>query len=74
MVLSTQRQIGMSGPQPIGMGDVLAYCEFEGIRHPDDRDDFLHHVQKMDLVFLADWKARNPSPKKGSHDKPRLGG
>lgn len=72
MILSTARQIGMSGPQPINMTDLNSYCEFEGIRHPEEREELRHHIQKLDLHFLADYRARNPS--KGSGKPERLGG
>lgn len=61
MVLSSSRQIGMSGPQPIQMTEVLSYCEYQDLRDRDEREEFLHHVQKMDLVFMADYRARNPN-------------
>jgi hypothetical protein len=69
MVLSVSRQIGMSGPQPITMSDVLAYCDFEQVRHPDDREEFLHHIQKLDQLYMADWRARNPTKPSGSSGK-----
>lgn len=76
MVLSTARQLGMSGPQPILLTEIHSYCEYERIYDDDARDDFLHHVQKLDLVFLADFRARNPgSPSRGAGGKPpHLGG
>lgn len=61
MVLSTARQYGMSAPHPISMTDINSYCEFERISDPDEREEFLHHIAKMDLVFLADWRAKNPT-------------
>jgi len=61
MLLTSSRQYGMSSPQPIQMGEILAYCELTRMDDPDERDDFLHHVQAMDRVFLADFRARNPS-------------
>lgn len=64
MVLSTCRQYGMSSPQPISMGEIHAYCQFNGIYSPDEREEFLHHITKLDLVFLADWRVKNPSGKK----------
>lgn len=61
MVLSTSRQIGMSGPQPISLTDINSYCEFQGLADPEDRVEFLFHVQKLDVVFMQEWKARHPS-------------
>jgi hypothetical protein len=70
MVLSSLRQVGMSGPQPLAMSDILSYAKYERIDDPEERVEFLHHVQKLDLVFRADWRARNPTtPGKGSPGK-----
>ena len=60
MVLSTSRQNGMSGPQPISITDIHSYMLIEGIYDRDDRELLLHHVQHMDNVFKADYIARNP--------------
>lgn len=62
MVLTNSRQFGMSSPQPIQMSEVLAYATYSGYYHPEDRELLLHHVQKLDQVFQADFRARNPNP------------
>jgi hypothetical protein len=59
MVLTASRQVGMSSPQPIMVSEVLAYCKFAGIFDPEEREEFLHHVQSLDRVFQADFIARN---------------
>jgi hypothetical protein len=72
MCLSMSRQYGMSSPQRISMSEVNAYCEFKELFDPDDRDDFLYHVQKLDSVFMKDWLAKNPTKGKGGKPE-RLG-
>jgi hypothetical protein len=79
MVLSTCRQYGMSAPQPIPLSEILAYCEYHQIDDVDERDEFLYHVQKLDLVLQADFRAKNPpSPGRSGPGRggppPRLGG
>lgn len=64
MVLSTCRQYGMSSPQPVSMGEIHSYCQYNGIFAPDEREDFLYHISKLDLLFLADWRVRNNTGKK----------
>jgi hypothetical protein len=61
MCLSTSRQYGMSAPQPISLSDIHAYCSFRGITDADDRDDFLYHVQKLDSVFIQEWRKNHPT-------------
>lgn len=66
MILTASRQVGMSSPQPIQFSEIKAYCEFAELRDQEDREAFVHHIQKMDEVFQADFRARNPStPTKG---------
>lgn len=73
MVLSVARQVGMSSPQPITMTDIQSFADYQGIWDPADRDDFLHHVQHLDMVFLADFRAKNPTPAAGGPPG-RMGG
>jgi hypothetical protein len=75
MFLTSSRQFGMASPQPILISEIVAYCELMGINDPDEREEFLHHVQKMDLVFQADFRARNPSSSSSSRGgvPPHLG-
>ena len=66
MFLSGSRQMGFNGPQPISIPEVLAYSEFRGIHDMDEREELLHHIQRLDQVFLSDYyqkKAKSP-PKK----------
>lgn len=52
--LSSSRQMGFNGPQPISLTEILAYAEFRGIHSPDEREELLHHVQKLDSQYLQD--------------------
>lgn len=61
--LSTSRQLGFSGPQPLSISEVLAYADFRGIHNLDEREELLHHVQALDQIFMADFNARNPKKK-----------
>lgn len=76
MCLSLSRQYGMGAPQPVSMSDVLAYCEFFHIYDPADREDFLYHVQRMDAVFMKDFKEKNKNTNKTppGQQPQRLGG
>lgn len=62
MVLSAARQVGMSSPQPIPVSELFAYCRYNQIYDVVDREELLHHVQKLDMVYLSDYRARNPAP------------
>ena len=66
MVLTCARQTGYSSLQPIPISEVLAYCQYAGISDPDDREHFMHHVQKLDQYTLANFRANSaPTPPKG---------
>lgn len=73
MVLSTQRQYGMSSPQPVSMADIHAYVEYHEIRETEDREDFLYFITQMDLAFIADWRVKNPAGKKPGKGAPQSG-
>jgi hypothetical protein len=42
----------MGGPQPISMGDIMAYCAMGAIAEPSDRMLLLRLVQAMDAEFM----------------------
>lgn len=42
----------MNGPQPLGIGDVMAYCAMAAIADPSDRMLLLRLVQAMDGEYL----------------------
>lgn len=65
MVLSTSRQNGMSGPQPISISDIHSFMLIQDVNDMEDRELLLHHVQHMDNVFRADHIARNPPKTSG---------
>ena len=72
MVLSSARQLGMNGPQPLSIADIHAFCLFQDIRNRDEREEFLYHMQEMDRAFLAYHASKNPTPK--GTKPPTLGG
>lgn len=62
--LSSGRQMGFNGPQPIALSEILAYAEFRAITCPDEREELLHHVQKLDAVYLSDALAKSKAASK----------
>lgn len=56
--LTGGRQIGFNGPQPIALAEVLAFCEFRGIYDPDEREELLYHIQRLDALYLGDYHAK----------------
>jgi hypothetical protein len=53
---------GMSGqpvPEPLTIGEVLAYCEFFGYRDYSFRERLLTLVQSLDLTWREAWHAQN---------------
>jgi hypothetical protein len=68
MMLSSTRQQGMGGPQPISLTELLAYCQYHAIQDSEEREEILHLVQHLDRVFLAHYaeksksKANKPPP------------
>jgi hypothetical protein len=67
MFLSSSRQMGFAGPQPISLAEVLAYSDFRGIEDADERDELLHHVQRLDQIYLADHAAKAKSKSAAPH-------
>ena len=49
--LSRCRLTNQTGPQPIQMSEVAAYCGLASIERPDDIDDILFFVTELDLVW-----------------------
>lgn len=56
--LTGGRQMGFNGPQPIALAEVLAYAEFRGIQCPDEREELLYHVQRLDALYLSDYHTK----------------
>jgi hypothetical protein len=52
--LSASRTATMSGPGPIPISEVLAYCELLAINDTQDRADFLGIIKSLDTVFLEE--------------------
>lgn len=51
-ILSRCRLTNQTGPQPIQVSEVDAYCDLTGIEHPNDLDDLLFFVTELDIVWL----------------------
>lgn len=64
LTLSSARQLGFNGPQPISLSELLAFLQYRGIEDPEDREEFVTLVQSLDQVFMADaiakQKAKDP--------------
>ena len=56
--LSSARQIGFSGPQPLTLSEMLAYADYRGINAVDEREELLVLVQHLDRVFMNDYTAK----------------
>ena len=50
--LSDGRTQGVSGSDPIRLGDMIDYLDFQEITGPDDRKDFVWFIRRMDRVLL----------------------
>ena len=50
-ILDKGRQWGYSGPQPILVSEIEAYCRLKEIV---DRSDLVKYIQQMDGVYLKD--------------------
>lgn len=53
-VLSRTRVVNQTGPQPITLLELDAYCSFEGIFDESERRELLHHVTLLDIEWLRD--------------------
>jgi hypothetical protein len=63
--LSASRQMGMSSYQPLEMEAITSYAVFLRIREQEDREDFLHYIQFLDGIFMAEVaKKAKTAPKK----------
>lgn len=52
--LSASRSVTMSGPGPIPVSEVLAYCQLYGIDDVQDRADLLAVIRTLDGFFLEE--------------------
>lgn len=57
--LDQSRTMSMSGPNPITLGEVSAFCWLTGIASADDKSKYLRITQKLDQVFLKHWADNN---------------
>lgn len=51
--------MNMSGPNPLSIAEVSAFCILMGIASRDDRVKYLRITQKLDQVFLNHWHENN---------------
>jgi hypothetical protein len=49
------RNVGMNGPLPITIDQLLSYCIMTGIRSSDDRDALLHFITLLDSIWLKNY-------------------
>ena len=49
------RNVGMNGPVPITITQILSYCILTGIRSPDDRDYLFHLIALLDPIWLGNY-------------------
>lgn len=63
--LNYRRGIGMSGPVPITMEAIEAYCRFRYISSPYDRDRFLIYIRALD----QEWMSAHYSKQQAQADK-----
>ncbi|TFH65747.1 MAG: hypothetical protein E4G91_01320 [Candidatus Zixiibacteriota bacterium] len=47
--LDKARQHGFSGPQPITLTEIEAFCR---LNDPPDRDQLIKYIQKLDEAYL----------------------
>lgn len=67
--MNRQRQVGQTGPQPIALHDMLAYCELARLVD-DNREFLLDIIPEMDAIFLEDFhKKLNQKAKKSAKSK-----
>jgi hypothetical protein len=60
--LNRQRQVGQTGPQPVTIEAIAAYCSV--LRLSPDKSFFLVDlIPQMDGIFLSDFHKRNKPPK-----------
>jgi hypothetical protein len=54
-ILDKGRQWGHSGPQPILVSELEAYCRLKDI---EDRSDLVRYIQQMDSAYLKDYRVK----------------
>jgi hypothetical protein len=64
--LNYRRGVSMSGPVPITMTDIEAYCRYRQIYTPVERDRFLLYLRALD----QDWMANFYDESKKKQDTP----
>ena len=44
----------MGGPAPIPLSEIAAYCRLTEVGDPDEIDEMLYHVRRLDGVWLEE--------------------
>lgn len=65
-VLSSSRQYGMSGPQPISLAEMYSYCKMFALADVDERENFVATMQRLDATYMADISKRFAATKTSS--------
>ena len=50
--LTNTRSRGMSGAEPIAIGAIRDWLDFDGVTDADERKDFLFFISSLDRVFM----------------------
>lgn len=59
--LAGSRSYTLTGPGPIPVSEVLAFCVLVGMDSPDERMHMLRMVQIMDALYLGALRKRLPN-------------
>lgn len=51
-ILSRTRLVNETGPQPITVLELSAFCSLEGYWSEEERRDLLHHITILDIEWL----------------------
>ena len=62
--LSDQRTSGAEGPNPISFSDIHAFVKLSKIVDPDEIDDLVRIVRRLDMMYLADYAQRRDAARK----------
>lgn len=72
--LSSKRVRTESGPQPIAMGDILAFVTYERIEETAERDELLTVLRSLDAIYLSDAYEKIAKRRKEAAKKRAKGG
>lgn len=65
-VLSNTRSWNYTGPNPIALTEVKAYCELKYLKELEDIDDLIYFLQELDSAWMkvVDERAKSKSKAK----------